>query len=151
MCSMLFVLQTSRSPGTPTLYLGVAYKPNCCWLSLRLAVGLAWEMVEVQRLAAWCRLVFIFICVFGLISVLTDMRLGNWCVVFSQVLMKGVVHASLCSMLTDIKNEQSCGGFAPDCTVWASPWAWSGGLDAVWVAGLWRPPEADPLDPALVS
>lgn len=132
---LLFVFQTIRSPGTPTLYLGVAYKPNLlllafaetrCRFSLRGGRGPALGCVVL-----FSPHFYLSVCSASSLCWQTFRR-GNWCVVFSQVLMKGVSHASLCSTLTSTKDEQRCGGFAPDIAVWASPWVWGGGLEAVW-------------------
>lgn len=146
---MLFVFQMSPLPGTSVLYLSVAFEPNLLLLaSLRLAVGLAGRMVEVQRLAVWCCLVSILsVCVFALISVLTDMRDGKWrlmCNVFSG-LDKGVFNAGICSMWAIFKVSKAVHLAALYELLLELE---SSGLDAVWATDPWTLTEADLKDPA---
>lgn len=143
MCWMLFVLQTSPLPGTSVLYLSVALETNLLLLALLgLTVGLAWKMVEIRRLAAWCCLVSILsVCVLGLISVLTDMRckMKTWlCSIFSGLDKSFVCflffYVSLCSMRAILNMKKAavvltaymtalCEQLLPELDHWANdPW-----------------------------
>lgn len=92
MCWMLFVLQTSSLPGTTVFYLSVAFEPNLLllgfaethwWFNLKHGWGPALGCVVVL-------VSILSVCVFGLISVLTDLKDVKWRLV-SRALAKDFV------------------------------------------------------------
>lgn len=141
----------SPLPGTSVLCLSVALEPDLLLLALlRLAVGLAWRVVEVQCLAVWCCLVSIlFVCVFGLISVLTDVEDGKWRLMCSVLLRpKGcfTLVSAACEQYSKwIKLESFCSWL--HCVSFFLSLK-RRGLDAVWATDPSRSTEADLLDPA---